>query len=139
MPMGTQMSVQEPVAVVKSLFSRFATGGAPAAAALMHEDIVWTPHDRSEHEMRSRDALLARFRRLAASGTRYEAVGHVYEDHGDCVVVIGRIRVLGAQGHYDIPMCWQVDVAGGLVTRVTAERHVEEAREDCAPDAGRAA
>ena len=138
--MLSQMSVQEPVAVVKSMFSRFASGGAAAAAALLHDDVVWVPHDRPEREFRSRDAFLARFRKLAAEGTRIEAVGHVFEDHGDCVVVVGRIRVLSAQGHYDIPMCWQVDVAEGLVTRVTAERHVEDAREECAPgDASRAA
>ena len=130
--MHPRMPAQEPVAVAKSLFARFATGGAPAAAALMHDDVAWVPHDLPGERLDGIDAFLARFRELGAEGTRFEAVGHSFEDHGDCVVVVGRIRVLGPQGHYDVPMCWQVDVRDGLVTCVNAERHVEDARAECA-------
>ncbi len=124
------MPVQDPVELVKKAWERFATGGAPAALALCAHDLVWVPHDGGEY--RGSEALLERFRARAVKGIRVEPIGHRFEDHGDCVVVVGRVRVLGPDGHYDVPMNWQVDVRDGLITRIQAERRVEDARADCA-------
>jgi ketosteroid isomerase-like protein len=129
------MSVQEPVQVVKQLWSRFATGGARAALAVCAADVVWTPHDTHGRSLRGAESILAHFGHLAADGIRVEAVAHRFENHPGCVVVAGRVRVLAPDGHYDIPMNWQVEVRDGLVTRVRAERRLDDAREDCAEPA----
>jgi ketosteroid isomerase-like protein len=121
----------DPVELVASLFRRYAEGGLPAAMALADDDVLWAPHDLGE-PLRGRDAILARGRALAAAGVRMEAIVHRLEDHDGCVVVAGRVRVLGPDGHYDVPMNWQVDVVDGKVSEVRAERRIEDARADCA-------
>ena len=129
------MSVQEPVEIVKEVWRRFAAGGISAASSLLADDLVWTSHDDPDRPVVGRTALVQHFRRMAVSGTRLEAVGHRFEDFGDCVVVAGRVRVLSKEGHYDVPMNWQVDVRDGRVANVKAERSVQQAREDCAASA----
>ena len=124
------MSVQDPVEVVKDAWRRFAAGGVPAVEHLLAPDVEWTPHDHAE-PVRGRKALLTHFRAMAMAGTRLEAVGHRFEAHDDCIVVVGRVRVLGPDGLYDVPMNWQVDVRAGRIVRLRAERSLEQAREDC--------
>ena len=124
------MAAEDPVEVVKDAWRRFAAGGAPAAEPLLAPDVVWTPHDGLE-PVRGRAALMAHFRAMAMAGTRLEVVGHRFEAHGDCVVVAGRVRVLGPDGLYDVPMNWQVDVRDGRITRLHAERSLQQAREGC--------
>ena len=126
------MSVQDPVEIVKEAWQRFASGGVPAAQSLLAEDVEWTSRAGSDRLCKGRHALLQHFRQMAVSGTRLEAVGHRFEDHGDCVVVVGRVRLLGPEGLYDIPMSWQVVVRDGLIVCVRARRRVEDARADCA-------
>ena len=128
------MSVQDPIAIVEDMWRRYNEGGLPAAVRSMREDVRFVPHDVHGGEpLTGRDAILARGRELAAAGVRVESFGHRFEDHGDgCVVVTGRVRVLGPDGHYDVPMHWQVDVVDGFVAEVRAERRLEDARADCA-------
>jgi ketosteroid isomerase-like protein len=127
------MSVQDPITIVEELWRRYGEGGLPAAVKCMREDARWTPHDSLGQPLVGREAILARGREMAAAGVRVESFGHRFEDLGDgCVVVTGRVRVLGPDGHYDVPMHWQVDVVDGLVAEVRAERRLEDARADCA-------
>jgi len=127
------MAPPVPVELVEDLWRRYAEGGLPAAMALAADDVLWAPHDlEGARELRGKDEILAHGRKIAAAGVRMEATAHRFEDHGTCVVVIGRVRVFGPHGHYDMPMSWQVDVTDGLVSEVRAERRVEDARADCA-------
>ena len=127
------METRDPVALVKSLWQRYGDGGLPAVMPYVHDDVTWTPHDRGGRPLHGREEILEHGRRLAARGVRMETVAHRFEDHDDgCVVVVGRVRVLGPAGHYDVPMSWQVEVADGRVSAVRAERRVEDARADCA-------
>ena len=125
------MAVQEPVELVKEAWRRYAVGGVAGVEHLLAPDVVWVPHDRDGVPVRGRAALMASSRAMAMAGTRVEAFGHRFEDHGDCVVVAGRVRVLGPDGLYDVPMNWQVDVRDGRISAVRAERSLEQAREDC--------
>lgn len=129
------MSVQDPVDVVRSAWERHAQGGLPAMLRYLHEDVEWAPHDPRTPTLHGHGEILAHGRGLAGRGTRVEVFGHRFEAHELCVVVIGRVRALSAEGHYDIPMAWQVDVEDGLITRIQAERRVEDAREDCSQSA----
>jgi ketosteroid isomerase-like protein len=127
------MDPAAPVELVKDLWRRYAEGGMPAALHLLDEDAVWAPHDiDGAAPLRGHREILARARSLAAPGVRIETTAHRFEDHDGCVVVTGRVRVLTPQGHYDMPMHWQVDVADGRITEIRAERRVEDARADCA-------
>ena len=123
----------EPVELVKSAWERYADGGLPAILPLMREDVLWAPHEmEGAGPLHGQAELLAHARGLAAKGVRVESTAHRFEDHEGCVVVTGRVRVLTPDGHYDMPMHWQVDVVDGLISEVRAERRVEDARGDCA-------
>ncbi len=127
------MDRDDPVELVQALWRRYAEGGMPAVLPMIHEDVVWAPHDiDGTTPLRGHDEILAHGRGLAARGVRIETTAHRFEDHDGCVVVTGRVRVLSPQGHYDMPMHWQVDVVDGKVTEIRAERRVEDARADCA-------
>ncbi len=126
------MSVQDPVEIVKAVWERYAQGGLPATMPYVSDDVRWVPHHRGGEPLRGREEVLDHGRRLAAAGVRMETVGHRFEDHDGCVVVTGRLRVHGPDGHADVPMHWQVDVVDGKVTEIRAERRVEDARADCA-------
>jgi ketosteroid isomerase-like protein len=128
MGMGSRRSVD----VVRAVWQRYADGGLPAVAPLLHEDACWSPHDLQGERLHGLDAILAHGRAMEHAGVRMQAFGHRFEDHDDCVVVVGRVRVLSDEGHYDIPMNWQVEVVDDLVTEVVAERRLEDARADCA-------
>ena len=123
----------DPVQLVRTAWERYAHGGLPAVLPLLREDVLWAPHDlHGAAPMRGHEELLAHGRALAARGVRVESTAHRFEDHDGCVVVTGRVRVLTPQGHYDVPMHWQVDVVEGRISEVRAERRVEDARADCA-------
>jgi hypothetical protein len=128
------MSVHDPVEVVKEVWRRYAEGGLPATMPYVTDEIEWAPHDVEAGGARlsGRDAILARGRELAAAGVRMEAFGHRFEAYDGCVVVVGRLRVHSPEGHSDVPMNWQVEVAEGRITAVRAERRLQDAREDCA-------
>ena len=127
------MDPADPVELVKDLWRRYADGGIPAVLPLVHEDVVWAPHEIDDaRALHGHDEILGHARALAAQGVRIESTAHRFEDLDGCVVVTGRVRVLSPQGHYDMPMHWQVDVVDGRVSEIRAERRVEDARADCA-------
>ena len=131
MPIRAVMSAKDPVDIVQAAWRRYAEGGIPDMLRYLAEDVAFHPHDEPDRPLRGHDAVVEYGRALKARGVRVEAVGHRFEGYDDCVVVIGRVRVLSAGGHYDMPMFWQADVADGRITCVRAERRVEDARDRC--------
>ncbi len=121
-----------PVDTVREAWSRFGRAGMEGALALAHDDVEIVPHDAGGQVFRGREAVLDEDRRRRREGIKVEAVAHGFEDLDDCVVVVGRVRVLSRGGHYDMPMCWQVEVEAGRIARVRAERSLTTARADCA-------
>lgn len=100
---------------VRAIWDAYAQDGAEAMCALLDDDVLWRPFGGAVlHGSAEVAAYLAR---LAGTVT---AVPHVYERHGECVLVHGSLRRFRAGGFVDVQPTWVYFFGAGRLLGATA-------------------
>jgi hypothetical protein len=103
----------DPVALVRSIWSAYASGGVDAVAALVGHDVEWVP--LSEGHAVPSDQIFGEGGRERAS--RLSATAHRFEAHGECVLAHGSLRTFRESGFVDVQPSWVYFFRGGRLVR----------------------
>jgi ketosteroid isomerase-like protein len=116
------MRPERPFDLVRLAWQAAERDGVPALLAFAADDIVWIPLLDRGRTLHGRAAVERFGQDLARDGTEVTISGDEFEDHGDHVVISGRVRVYSRNGHYDEPMHWRVGVSARGICRVSSAR-----------------
>jgi ketosteroid isomerase-like protein len=108
--------------LVKQLFDLMARGAVDEIVAHYHEDAT-VEILAEQRVVRGRQELVAYLREEAASTRVAETTSLHFDEHGDAVVVTGRIRLRDVDGAMsDSPGAWIFEFEGDRVVRVRGFR-----------------
>ena len=103
----------DPVALVRSIWTAYASGGVDAVAELVGADVEWVP--LSEGHAVPHEQLFGERGRERAS--RISATAHRFEEHGECVLAHGSLRTFRESGFVDVQPSWVYFFRGGRLLR----------------------
>jgi ketosteroid isomerase-like protein len=103
----------DPVALVRSIWTAYASGGVEAVDRLVGPDVEWVPLSMSRAV--SRDEMLGDWGRERARTT--SATAHGFEAHGECVLAHGSLRTFRESGFVDVQPSWVYFFRGGRLLR----------------------
>jgi ketosteroid isomerase-like protein len=99
----------------RAIWEAYARGGGETMCALLDDDVVWRP---SSGAVLHGAAEIAEYLERHASAVT--AVAHVYERHGDCVLVHGSLRRFLDGGFLDMQPSWVFFFRAGRLLGATA-------------------
>ncbi len=126
------MSAADAVDVVRAAWDAQARQGLLALLPFTHPDLHCVPQAGSDRVLHGHAEFERFVRELTRDGVEVAVTADQFEDHEECVVVAGRLRIYADGAHSDSPMHWSVDVRDGLITSVEAARTRPAARDACA-------
>jgi ketosteroid isomerase-like protein len=83
----------DPVHQVEAMHAAYVTGGLEGFLAWIDDDVELRPHTGGGRALRGPEELRAFHAERGRLGERLEPTVYEIEDHGDCVVVTGALRV----------------------------------------------
>jgi ketosteroid isomerase-like protein len=103
----------DPVALVRSMWSAYASGGVDALLELVGADVEFVP--LSEDRPVPHDQLFGEWGRERAR--RISVTAHRFEQHGECVLAHGSLRMFRESGFVDVQPSWVYFFRGGRLLR----------------------
>jgi ketosteroid isomerase-like protein len=108
---------------VRKMWAAFQRDGIAGMRPYVDEDVEFTPTDDSG-TIRGFDALAAYWH---DRGAKQSVVPHAWEQHGDCVLVHGSLRMFRDGGFVDTQPSWVYFFDDGKLSRAIAYASREEA------------
>jgi ketosteroid isomerase-like protein len=113
----------DPVALVRSIWAAYASGGIDAVGELVGHDVEWVP--LSEDRAIPHEQLFGEGGRERAS--RISATAHRFEQFGECVLAHGSLRTFRESGFVDVQPSWVYFFRDGRLRRCVAYGTREDA------------
>jgi ketosteroid isomerase-like protein len=111
---------------VRKMWAAFQRDGIVGLRPYVDEDVEWTPSEGNGGPIRGFDALVEYWDRHAQ---QQSVVPHAWEQHGDCVLVHGSLRLFRDGGFVDTQPSWVYFFVDGRLRRAIAYSSREEALE----------
>jgi ketosteroid isomerase-like protein len=106
------------VTTVRRLFEAHGRDDGDAFLGLLHPDVEYLGRTDAKRVFRGRDGMRAWLRQIHAAEVEIDAVPQDYEDHGDHVIVVGRLRIWNDGALKDTEATWCFELEDGLVRRI---------------------
>jgi ketosteroid isomerase-like protein len=103
----------DPVALVRSLWSAYASGGVDAVRRLVSTDVEWVP--LSTGRTVTGEQMFGDWGR--EHDRQISATVHGFETHGECVLAHGSLRTFRESGFVDVQPSWVYFFRGGRLVR----------------------
>jgi ketosteroid isomerase-like protein len=108
---------------VRKMWAAFQRDGIAGMRRYVDDDVEWTPSNGAE-SLRGFDALVEYWDSHAA---KQSVVPHAWEQHGDCVLVHGSMRLFRDGGFVDTQPSWVYFFDDGKLSRAVSYASREEA------------
>jgi ketosteroid isomerase-like protein len=106
------------VTTVRRLFEAHERGDGAAFLQLCHPEVEYRGRTSDERVFRGREGMSEWLRQLRAADVEIDAVPQDFDDRGDHVVVIGRLRIWDDGALKDAEATWCFELEDGLVTKI---------------------
>jgi ketosteroid isomerase-like protein len=108
---------------IRRMWAAFERDGVAGMRPFVDDDVEWTPSDGSP-TLRGIDRLEEYWR---TQGSKQSVVPHAWEQHGDCVLVHGSMRMFRDGGFVDTQPSWVYFFRADKLLRAAAFPSREEA------------
>lgn len=106
------------VTIVRRLFEAHRRDDGGTFVELLHPDVEFLGRTDTERVFRGRGEMRTWFREVRLAGVEIDAVPQDYEDRGDHVIVVGRLRIWNGGALKDAEATWCFELEDGLVRRI---------------------
>jgi ketosteroid isomerase-like protein len=118
---------------VRKMWAAFQRDGMVGLRPYVDDDIEWTPTEGNGRPIRGFDALVEYWE---VHASQQSVVPHAWEQHGECVLVHGSLRVFRDGGFVDTQPSWVYFFSDGRLLRGVSYASREEALEAIARHGG---
>lgn len=106
------------VTTVRRLFEAHGRDDGDAFIELLHPDVEYLGWTDAHRVYRGHGEMRTWLRDVRLAGVEIDAVPEDYEDRGDHVIVVGRLRIWNRGALKDAEAAWRFELEDGLVRRI---------------------